>query len=148
MKSITHPPGGTTAQTARGVSPEAVVRRWTQPTFFIVTFLLDLFRTDQAADVTGTEIADATHISVATAYPVLRRLERAGWLLARDEMPHENPIERGRPPRTYFRINPEFKTRIQQEVAVADARQRAKGSTRATSRTSSTSGAGPIPASP
>jgi DNA-binding PadR family transcriptional regulator len=113
-----------------------------------VTFLLDLFRRDQAEDVTGIEIAEATRISVATTYPVLRRLERAGWLLARDELPDENPMERGRPPRTYFRINPQFKTEIQQELAEADARQRAKGSARATRRTSSPGGAGPILAPP
>ncbi|KAB2347374.1 PadR family transcriptional regulator [Actinomadura rudentiformis] len=50
----------------------------------------------------GNEIAQATGLADGTVYPMLARLERAGWLSIRHEAPAERGTER-RPSRRYVR---------------------------------------------
>ncbi|MFF7566588.1 PadR family transcriptional regulator [Streptomyces pseudovenezuelae] len=104
-------------------TPRAITRR-TKPTTKVLTLLLNRHLEDSESESWGYDIATATGLGVASVYPILRRLERAGWLLSRDEDPGEARNDKVRPSRTYFRINPEHLGEIRQEMAVHDARQR------------------------
>lgn len=53
----------------------------------------------------GFELMKATHLSSGTLYPILFRLEAAGWLAkGREDI---NPSAAGRPPRTNYVITAE-----------------------------------------
>lgn len=52
-------------------------------------------------EVSGSEIAKVTHLPSGTLYPILLRLERAGWLESRWE--DDDPSELGRPRRRLYR---------------------------------------------
>lgn len=104
-------------------APRAITRR-TKPTTKVLQLLLARHLEDSKSESWGYEVATEIGLGVASVYPILRRLERAGWLLSRDENPGEARNESVRPPRTYFRVNPEHLGAIRQELAVTDARQR------------------------
>jgi PadR family transcriptional regulator, regulatory protein PadR len=53
----------------------------------------------------GYELTKAAHLSSGTLYPILARLERAGWLAAEKE--DVNPSAAGRPARTNYVITSE-----------------------------------------
>ena len=61
---------------------------------------------DPGFEFYGLQAAEELGYGPGSIYPALRRLERAGWLLRREEDSRE-PRETGRPPRTYFRVNPD-----------------------------------------
>jgi PadR family transcriptional regulator, regulatory protein PadR len=50
----------------------------------------------------GAEIARATQVSSGTLYPMLIRLEAAGWL--RSEWEQIDPHERGRPRKRFYNL--------------------------------------------
>jgi len=56
----------------------------------------------RADDVSGADIARSTGLASGTLYPILLRLEDAGWVESRWET--EDPSELGRPRRRLYRI--------------------------------------------
>jgi DNA-binding PadR family transcriptional regulator len=55
-------------------------------------------------DLSGAEIARATGLASGTLYPILFRLERAGWLESQWE--DGDPAELGRPRRRHYQVTP------------------------------------------
>ena len=53
-------------------------------------------------ELSGAEISRATKLASGTLYPILFRLERAGWLESRWEV--EDPKALGRPRRRFYRV--------------------------------------------
>jgi PadR family transcriptional regulator, regulatory protein PadR len=51
-------------------------------------------------EISGAEIARSTKLASGTLYPILLRLEEAGWVESRWET--ENPHELGRPRRRFY----------------------------------------------
>jgi PadR family transcriptional regulator, regulatory protein PadR len=62
-------------------------------------------------ELSGAEIAKRTHLPSGTLYPILFRLEGAGWLNSRWEV--EDPAALKRPRRRYYRITAEGAKNIQ-----------------------------------
>jgi PadR family transcriptional regulator PadR len=54
-------------------------------------------------EVFGLEIVRTSGLGPGTIYPVLQRLQTAGWITARWEAP-EDAHEAGRPPRRYYQL--------------------------------------------
>ncbi|WP_326718088.1 MULTISPECIES: helix-turn-helix transcriptional regulator [unclassified Streptomyces] len=101
--------------------------RFTKALMDVARALIDHHVVDPASEIYGLELAQETGYGAGTVYPILRRLEGAGWLLSREEaagMLRSNP----RPPRVYYRINPEHLGAIRQRLAEVDARRRMFGS--------------------
>ncbi|MGQ4334231.1 PadR family transcriptional regulator [Streptomyces hayashii] len=76
----------------------------------------------------GLEVVRLTGLGAGTVYPILRRLERAGWLEARLEQREEEAPSDARPPRVYYRIDPKSLRGVQSRVAEHDAKRRATDS--------------------
>jgi DNA-binding PadR family transcriptional regulator len=72
--------------------------RLSQAALKVLRFLMDAPRVAQS----GAEIARATHVSSGTLYPMLIRLEAAGWL--RSEWERINPREQGRPRKRFYEL--------------------------------------------
>ena len=53
-------------------------------------------------EMSGAEIARSTKLASGTLYPILLRLEEAGWVESRWET--EDPHELGRPRRRFYRV--------------------------------------------
>jgi PadR family transcriptional regulator PadR len=53
-------------------------------------------------ETSGAEIGRATNLASGTLYPILLRLEEAGWVESRWEV--EDPHELGRPRRRFYQI--------------------------------------------
>jgi DNA-binding PadR family transcriptional regulator len=51
----------------------------------------------------GLEIANAAELKSGTIYPILARLERAGWVVS--EWEQIDPVAEGRRPRRYYRLS-------------------------------------------
>jgi DNA-binding PadR family transcriptional regulator len=77
--------------------PEQDVRL-TQPTLKVLRFLLEKPREGRS----GAEMAKATRVGSGTLYPMLARLEAAGWLTS--EWEAIDPREAGRPRRRYYKL--------------------------------------------
>jgi PadR family transcriptional regulator PadR len=74
-----------------------------QPRLSVATLkVLGAFLSAPGRDLSGADLARHAGIGPGTLYPLLQRLERAGWLDSRWEI--ENPSELGRPRRRYYRI--------------------------------------------
>jgi PadR family transcriptional regulator len=61
-----------------------------------------LFSSSGGIELSGAEISRATKLASGTLYPILFRLERAGWLESRWEV--EDPKALGRPRRRFYRV--------------------------------------------
>ena len=85
----------------------------------VLKLLIERHIADKDSESWGHEVAEATGFMTATVYPTLRRLERANWVLARDEGCIDVLTHGSQPPRTYFRINPGHIGSIRQEIAQA-----------------------------
>ena len=72
--------------------------RITGPTLKVLGALLACGR----VELSGAEISRATKLSSGTLYPILFRLERAGWLESRWEA--EDPKALGRPRRRFYQV--------------------------------------------
>ena len=72
--------------------------RITGPTLKVLAALLSSPRDE----LSGAEIGRATKLASGTLYPILMRLENAGWLESRWET--EDPKELGRPRRRFYRV--------------------------------------------
>lgn len=67
-----------------------------------VARVLRVFLDDPAARRYGLELMKETGLPSGALYPILARLERAGWL--RSEREVIDPAAAGRPPRRYYRL--------------------------------------------
>ena len=72
--------------------------RMTAPTIKVIGAILS----SSADELAGAEIARTTRLASGTLYPILLRLERAGWLESRWEV--EDPQRLGRPRRRLYRV--------------------------------------------
>jgi PadR family transcriptional regulator PadR len=72
--------------------------RLTQPTLKVLRFLLEKPREGRS----GAEMAKATKVGSGTLYPMLARLEAAGWLTS--EWEAIDPREAGRPRRRFYKL--------------------------------------------
>jgi len=72
--------------------------RITGPTLKVLGALLSSGR----IELSGAEIARATNLASGTLYPILFRLERAGWLESRWEEDHPRVL--GRPRRRFYQV--------------------------------------------
>lgn len=70
--------------------------RLTQPTLKVLRFLLEKPREGRS----GAEMSKATKVGPGTLYPMLARLEGAGWLTS--EWEAVDPSEAGRPRRRFY----------------------------------------------
>jgi DNA-binding PadR family transcriptional regulator len=77
-----------------------------------VAKVLSAFLADPSADRYGLDLMRATDLPSGTLYPVLQRLQQAGWVAAQWE--EIDPAAEGRPARRYYRLTPQ---------GVADGRQ-------------------------
>ncbi len=70
-----------------------------------VASVLAEFLDDPQADRYGLELMRGTGLPSGTLYPVLARLQQAGWVAAHWEQ--IDPTEAGRPARRYYRLTPQ-----------------------------------------
>jgi DNA-binding PadR family transcriptional regulator len=79
----------------------------------------------------GFEIMRAIDLPSGTVYPLLDRVEAAGWATARAE--DTTPQAEGRPRRKYYRITPEGVAAVREEMRQEAARLSALGVTKTAS---------------
>ena len=77
----------------------------------VLAALLD----DPAADRYGLDLIKVTGLPSGTIYPILIRLQRAGWLTAHWE--EIDPAAEGRPARRYYRMTPDGTALARTELA-------------------------------
>jgi PadR family transcriptional regulator len=70
---------------------------------------------DPAAERYGVQLMQATGLPSGTLYPILVRLQRAGWVESRWE--EADPSAEGRPNRRYYRLTAPGATEARREVA-------------------------------
>jgi hypothetical protein len=80
-----------------------------------VAKVLSAFCADPGADRYGLDLMRATGHPSGTLYPILLRLQRAGWVRARWE--EVDPVEAGRPPRRYYRLTADGLVSARMELA-------------------------------
>lgn len=80
-----------------------------------VARVLAAFLEDPAADRYGLDLIGTTGLPSGTLYPILVRLQRAGWVDAAWE--DVDPSAAGRPPRRYYRLTPDGLARARVELA-------------------------------
>jgi len=80
-----------------------------------VAKVLAAFLDDPSADRYGLDLMRATDQPSGTLYPILTRLQRAGWIAA--EWEQLDPAVAGRPPRRYYRLTPDGTVAARAEVA-------------------------------
>ena len=64
----------------------------------------------------GLQLMQDTGLPSGTLYPILVRLERAGWVASRWE--EADPVAEGRPTRRYYRLTGEGAAEARREVAL------------------------------
>jgi DNA-binding PadR family transcriptional regulator len=85
--------------------------RLSQPTLKVLRLLLNAPSVPHA----GADIAKATRIASGTLYPMLVRLESAGWLSS--EWEEIDPREHGRPRRRFYQLTSTGKDAANRELA-------------------------------
>lgn len=80
-----------------------------------VVKVLAVFLQDAGVDRYGLDLIRATGLPSGTLYPILERLERAGWLNA--EWETIDPVTGGRPARRYYRLTPQGLSAARVELA-------------------------------
>ncbi|HEY1488749.1 MAG TPA: PadR family transcriptional regulator [Micromonosporaceae bacterium] len=71
---------------------------------------------DTEADRYGLDMIGDTGLASGTLYPILVRLERAGWVASHWE--DIDPIAAGRPARRYYRLTPTGVVGARREIAI------------------------------
>lgn len=71
---------------------------------------------DPAADRYGLQLMQDTGLRSGTLYPILVRLERAGWVESHWE--DIDPVAQGRPSRRYYRLTADGAVEARREVAL------------------------------
>jgi DNA-binding PadR family transcriptional regulator len=69
-----------------------------------------------AAEWYGLQLMQDTGLPSGTLYPILVRLERAGWVESRWE--GIDPVAEGRPSRRYYRMTPDGAANARREIAL------------------------------
>lgn len=77
--------------------------------------VLRLYLMTPRADRSGAEISKATGVGAGTLYPMLARLEDAGWF--ESEWENVDPSEAGRPRRRFYRMTGLGQTRARAALA-------------------------------
>jgi DNA-binding PadR family transcriptional regulator len=72
--------------------------RLTQPALKVLRFLMETPREGRS----GAEMSKAAKVGSGTLYPMLARLEAAGWLISEWEV--IDPSEAGRPRRRFYKL--------------------------------------------
>nr|WP_173068858.1 PadR family transcriptional regulator [Phytohabitans houttuyneae] len=85
-----------------------------------VATVLAVFLEDPDADRYGLELMRATGQPSGTLYPILARLQEAGWVAAHWE--GVDTTEVGRPARRYYRLTPDGAVAARDAVADLSAR--------------------------
>jgi len=85
--------------------------RITVPTARVLAVLL----ADPQADRYGLDIMQDTGLPSGTLYPILHRLQEAGWLASHWEQ--IDPVRESRPARRYYRLTAEGARQAQQALA-------------------------------
>ncbi|GLY83060.1 PadR family transcriptional regulator [Actinoallomurus iriomotensis] len=80
-----------------------------------VAKVLRVFIEEPDAPRYGLELMKATGLPSGSLYPVLARLERAGWV--RSSRERIDPAVEGRPPRRYYRLTPDGLASARTELA-------------------------------
>ena len=66
--------------------------------------VLEAFLEEPGEQLAGADVARRGHLASGTLYPILLRLESAGWLTSRWE--NIDPADAGRPRRRLYRMTP------------------------------------------
>jgi DNA-binding PadR family transcriptional regulator len=82
---------------------------------------------EPAAERYGLQLIQETGLPSGTLYPILVRLERAGWVESRWEQ--IDPVTEGRPSRRYYRLTATGSTAARQEIALIHQLTRSAGRT-------------------
>lgn len=69
-----------------------------------VSRVLSAFLADATEDRYGLDLMKTTGLPSGTLYPILQRLQEAGWVTA--EWEQIDPVAEGRPARRYYRLTP------------------------------------------
>ncbi|MEV4703428.1 PadR family transcriptional regulator [Actinoplanes sp. NPDC049316] len=77
--------------------------------------VLAVLLTEPEADRYGLDLMRATGLSSGSLYPILHRLQEAGWLSARWE--EIDPAAEGRPARRFYRLTPDGVVQARQALA-------------------------------
>ena len=85
-----------------------------------VAKVLSAFLADPGADRYGLDLMRATGHASGTLYPILLRLQRAGWVVAHWE--DVDPVAAARPARRYYRLSPDGVVAARTAVAQLYAR--------------------------
>jgi DNA-binding PadR family transcriptional regulator len=85
--------------------------RLTKPALRVLRAILE----GPAQGLSGAQISKLTTVGSGTLYPLLARLESAGWLIANWEM--IDPHEAGRPRRRYYKFTAVGVRRARAELA-------------------------------
>lgn len=88
--------------------------------------VLQAFLDDPAAERYGLDIMQATGCPSGTVYPILMRLQRAGWLESHWE--EIDPSLAGRPARRWYRLAPDAATTARTELTAYRRRHATAGS--------------------
>lgn len=80
-----------------------------------VARVLAVFLEDATVDRYGLDLMRASGFPSGTLYPILLRLEKAGWVTSSWE--DIDPATAGRPTRRYYRLTPDGVERARSEIA-------------------------------
>jgi PadR family transcriptional regulator, regulatory protein PadR len=72
----------------------------------------------------GLELVEATGLPPGTIYPIMARLESAGWVSSHWEETGQEP--KGRPRRRYYRLTADGIAQARSALASSDARRQAR----------------------
>src|SRR5262249_26041307 len=77
--------------------------------------VLDAFLENPADELAGADVHKRSRLASGTLYPILLRLESAGWFVSRWET--IDPVEAGRPRRRLYRLTPSGLARAREVFA-------------------------------
>ena len=77
--------------------------------------VLEAFLDDPSRPLAGADVHKRSRLASGTLYPILLRLESAGWFVSRWET--IDPVEAGRPRRRLYRLTPNGLTRASEVFA-------------------------------
>jgi len=66
--------------------------------------VLEAFLDNPSSELAGADVHKRSRLASGTLYPILLRLESAGWLISHWET--VDPVEAGRPRRRLYRLTP------------------------------------------
>jgi PadR family transcriptional regulator, regulatory protein PadR len=79
---------------------------------------------EHEAELYGLELVEATGLPPGTIYPIMARLEHAGWVSSRWE--ESDGEVKGRPRRRYYRLTADGVVQARAALASSDARRQAR----------------------